>query len=240
MEQTACTYGSWRGETVFRYHSGEEITVSQLIMSHRNAEGEVEFISTIARDISESKENEATLQMVQKELEISLANERELSRSDPLTGLPNRRAFLEAVEREIQRSGRYDHYFGIAYLDLDGFKKVNDSLGHAAGDAVLVTVAKVLRANLRSTDTVARLGGDEFAVLLPETDPAAAKKVVMKLQDLLRVAMKERGWNVDCSIGLASFFDAPQSVDYVIRSADELMYSVKTHGKGAIAAAIMG
>jgi diguanylate cyclase (GGDEF)-like protein/PAS domain S-box-containing protein len=238
--ETAMQYGSWRGESVLCYHTGEEIPVSQLIMSHRNPTGEVEFLSTIARDISEMKDSEATLQLVQKELEASLVKERELSRSDPLTGLPNRRAFMEFAEIEKERSRRYSHSFGLAYLDLDGFKKINDTLGHAAGDMVLVTVAKVLRSNLRASDMVARLGGDEFAILLPETDPVAAKKVMSKLQELLRSAMRAGGWKVDFSIGLASFLDAPESVDYIIRLADELMYSVKSSGKGALVAAIMG
>jgi diguanylate cyclase (GGDEF)-like protein len=90
-------------------------------------------------------------------------------------------------------------------------------------------VAQVLRSSLRSSDTVARLGGDEFAILLPETHPTPAKEVMSKLQALLRVAMKARGWKVDFSIGLASFLDPPASIDYIIRTADELMYSVKTN-----------
>jgi diguanylate cyclase (GGDEF)-like protein len=236
----ALKHGRWKGENVFQYHSGEEIPVSQIIMCHRDRDGEVEFMSTIARDISELKDNEAKLQLMQKQLEASLAKERELSRCDVLTSLPNRRAFLEIAEIEKERSTRYSHCFSLTYLDLDGFKKVNDTLGHGAGDQVLVTVAKVLRANLRVNDTVARLGGDEFAILLPETDPASARKVITKMQDLLRTAMKAGRWEVDFSIGLASFLDPPSSIDYIIRSADELMYSVKVNGKGDLAAAIMG
>ncbi len=238
--ETALKLGAWRGENIFRYHTGEEIPVSQLIMSHRNPQGEVEFMSTIARDISEIKENETKLRLIQKDLEASLVKERELSRSDALTGLPNRRAFIEAAETEMARSRRYSHHFSVAYLDLDGFKKVNDTLGHNTGDEVLATVAKILRSNLRTSDTVARLGGDEFAILLPETHPTAAKEVLTKLQKLLRIAMKAGGWKVDFSIGLASFLEPPVSVDDLIRTADELMYSVKTNGKGALAAAVMG
>jgi diguanylate cyclase (GGDEF)-like protein len=237
--QCAVKYGSWRGENTFQYHSGEEIPVSQLIMSHCNHKGEVEFVSTIARDISELKDNEAKLQLMQRQLEESLAKERELSRSDVLTGLPNRRAFLEIAGSEQERAGRYASCFSLAYLDLDGFKKINDTLGHRAGDEVLATVANVLRSNLRASDTVARLGGDEFAILLPETDPASAEKAIRKVQELLRFAMSKKGWKVDFSVGLASFISPPESLDYVIRVADELMYSVKNNGKGAVATAIM-
>jgi diguanylate cyclase (GGDEF)-like protein/PAS domain S-box-containing protein len=237
--QTAIQYGAWRGENIFQYHSGEELPVSQLIMSHRNSDGELEFMSTIARDISEVKDKEAQLELVQQQLEASLTKERELSRQDPLTGLANRRAFLETSEIEKERSRRYHHCFNIAYIDLDGFKKVNDTLGHAVGDQVLVQVANTLRSNLRSTDVVARLGGDEFAILLTETDAASAEKVLRKLHDLLRAAMKKNGWNVDCSIGLASYLCPPESMDSIIRTADGLMYSVKAKGKGALAVALL-
>jgi len=237
--QSAVKYGAWRGENVFQYHSGEEIPVSQLIMSHRNSDGELEFMSMIARDISEVKDKESQLELTQEQLEVSLQKERDLARQDPLTGLANRRAFLETAEDEKERSRRYHHCFNIAYIDLDGFKKVNDTLGHAVGDAVLRQVAKTLRANLRSTDAVARLGGDEFAILLVETDAASAEKVLRKLHSLLRTAMKANGWNVDFSIGLASYLCPPESIDNIIRTADGLMYSVKARGKGNLAVALL-
>ena len=237
--QSAIQYGAWRGENVFRYHSGEEISVSQLIMSHRNSEGELEFISTIARDISEIKDKEGQLELIQQQLEASLLKERELARQDPLTGLANRRAFLETSEDEKERSRRYHHCFNIAYIDLDGFKKINDTLGHAVGDQVLRQVANTLRTNLRSTDAVARLGGDEFAILLVETDAASAEKVLRKLHELLRAAMKANGWSVDFSIGLASYLCPPESIDNIIRTADGLMYSVKARGKGNLAVALL-
>jgi len=237
--QHAVQYGAWRGENVFQYHSGEEIPVSQLIMSHRDANGELEFMSTIARDISEIKDKEAQLELIQDQLEQSLQKERELARQDPLTGLANRRAFLETSEAEKERSRRYHHCFNIAYIDLDGFKKINDTLGHAVGDQVLKQVAATLRANLRSTDAVARLGGDEFAILLVQTDAASAERVLRKLHELLRGSMKANGWNVDFSIGLASYLCPPESIDTIIQTADGLMYSVKARGKGNLAVALL-
>jgi diguanylate cyclase (GGDEF)-like protein/PAS domain S-box-containing protein len=237
--QTAIKFGAWRGENVFQYHTGEEIPVSQLIMSHRNSDGELEFLSTVARDISEIKDKEAQLKLVQQQLEFALEKERELSRQDPLTGLANRRAFLEASELEKERCRRYHHCFNIAYIDLDSFKAINDKLGHTVGDQVLVQVACTLRSNLRLTDVVARLGGDEFAILLTETDPTSAEKVLRKLHELLRATMKDHGWNVDFSIGLASYRCPPESIDTIIRTADGLMYSVKAKGKGNVAVALL-
>jgi diguanylate cyclase (GGDEF)-like protein/PAS domain S-box-containing protein len=237
--QTAIQYGTWSGETIFRYHSGEEIDVSQIIMSHRNTDGELEFMSTIARDISEIKHKETQLELVQQQLEAALTKERELSRQDPLTGLANRRGFLEISEIEKERSRRYHHCFNIAYIDLDGFKKINDTLGHNIGDQVLQRVAITLRSNLRLTDTVGRLGGDEFAILLAETDAGSAEKVMRKLHELLRFEMKTNGWQVDFSIGLASYLCPPESIDNIMRAADGLMYSVKAGGKGNLAVALL-
>ncbi len=237
--QTAIQYGVWRGESVFQYHSGEELPVSQIIMSHRNSDGELEFMSTIARDIGEIKHKEAQLELARQQLEASLTKERELSRQDPLTSLANRRAFMEISEIEKERARRYHHCFNIAYVDLDGFKKINDTLGHAVGDQVLQQVANTLRANLRITDAVARLGGDEFAILLTETSAVSAEKVLRKLHELLRTAMRTKGWNVDFSIGLASYACPPESVDDIMRVADGVMYSVKTKGKGNVAVALL-
>ncbi len=124
-------------------------------------------------------------------------------------------------------------------IDLDGFKKINDTLGHAVGDQVLQQVANTLRANLRITDAVARLGGDEFAILLTETSAVSAEKVLRKLHELLRTAMRTKGWNVDFSIGLASYACPPESVDDIMRVADGVMYSVKTKGKGNVAVALL-
>jgi diguanylate cyclase (GGDEF)-like protein len=122
-----------------------------------------------------------------------LAKEHALARIGPLTTVPNRRAFYEALDKERLRSLRYRRPLTIAYLDLDNFKRINDSLGHAVGDELLVQVAAGLRSNLRASDYVGRLGGDEFGVLLPETDATAAKLVLRKLRlQLLEVNRADR------------------------------------------------
>jgi diguanylate cyclase (GGDEF)-like protein len=173
-------------------------------------------------------------------LKSLLAKEQELARIDPLTAVPNRRAFYEALDQERMRSRRYRRAFTIAYVDLDNFKKVNDSLGHAVGDELLVQVAAGLKSNLRASDYVGRLGGDEFAVLLPETDATAAQLVLRKLRLRLLEEMKAHDWQVTFSIGAATFLDPPDSLDVIIRMADETMYAIKAHGKDNVSVALVG
>jgi diguanylate cyclase (GGDEF)-like protein len=173
-------------------------------------------------------------------LKALLAKEHELARIDPLTTVPNRRAFYEALDKERVRSVRYRRPFTIAYIDLDNFKRVNDSLGHAVGDELLVHVAAGLRSNLRASDFVGRLGGDEFAALLPETDATAAKLVLCKLRLRLLEEMKAHSWQVTFSIGAATFLDPPDSLDVIVRVADETMYAIKTHGKDDISVSLVG
>jgi diguanylate cyclase (GGDEF)-like protein len=116
-------------------------------------------------------------------------------------------------------------------MDLDGFKEVNDRLGHSAGDAILIDVANHIRKNLRAIDMVARMGGDEFVILLPETDAPSARAAIEKLRGLLLDLSQERSWPVTYSIGLVTFEQAPKSTDDMIGEADKLMYSVKRGSK---------
>ncbi len=183
---------------------------------------------------------EKALTESESRLKSLLTKEHELARVDPLTTVPNRRAFYEVLDKERVRSRRYRRPFTIAYLDLDNFKKVNDSLGHAVGDELLVQVAAGLISNLRASDYVGRLGGDEFAVLLPETDATAAKLVLCKLRLRLLEKMKAHSWQVTFSIGAATFLDPPDSLDVVIRLADETMYAIKAHGKDNVSVALVG
>jgi diguanylate cyclase (GGDEF)-like protein len=169
----------------------------------------------------------------------TLHEERELARTDPLTGLGNRRFFADLAAIEISRTRRYRRSLTLAYIDVDHFKDVNDELGHAAGDALLVTVAEVLCRHLRTSDVMARVGGDEFAVILPETGLAGAKIAIEKAAHCLEKAMRENGWNVGFSIGVVAS-DAPASVEQMLEAADQAMYSVKKTGKGAIRYEVRG
>lgn len=170
-----------------------------------------------------------------------LVRERELSRTDALTGLLNARAFRELVEREIARAARYGHPLTLAFIDVDDFKRVNDSGGHAAGDRLLRHIAKAISANLRGSDAVARYGGDEFVVLLPVADEAAARATVAKLAERIRAGTAELPYAVTVSIGAVSWRGDGASVDLLLEKADRLMYEVKTASKdGARFATLAG
>ncbi len=164
----------------------------------------------------------------------SLAQERELARTDYLTGAFNGRSFAEAAEAEIVRARRHAHPFSVAFMDVDDFKLVNDRHGHSAGDRLLRLVSDALRANVREVDRVARLGGDEFAVLMPETDDRAAEVVLRRVRRRLLEAAREEGWPVTFSAGLITWVEPPAGVDEMLRAADELMYAAKRHGKNAV------
>lgn len=120
------------------------------------------------------------------ELEREVAHLRHLSEKDPLTGLANRRGFEAQIDRELERMKRYGGGLAVIALDLDGFKGINDTYGHGAGDALLQRVAATIRDTLRASDFCARLGGDEFVVLLPETDSDGAVVVAERLCAAIR------------------------------------------------------
>jgi diguanylate cyclase (GGDEF)-like protein len=158
-----------------------------------------------------------------------------LADHDPLTGLPNRRALEGSLEDHLARCRRYGAAGGLLLLDLDGFKMVNDTLGHAAGDELLVGCADALRRRLRETDVIARLGGDEFAVLIPVEDRDEAERVAQALIDTVREyaaggMASERG-RVTASIGIALFEDAPLTAREMLIRADFAMYAAKSAGK---------
>jgi diguanylate cyclase (GGDEF)-like protein len=167
-------------------------------------------------------------------LRDALRRARDLALIDPLTGLANRRAFLERATQQLPASRRSDDPLAVAYLDLDDFKAVNDTLGHEAGDRLLADVARALREHVRASDVVARFGGDEFCVLLPGADLAAARHVAEKLvaavTPLCRDAIPDGG----VSAGVAVFADAPAQVGALLVAADRAMYGMKRAGRGGL------
>jgi diguanylate cyclase (GGDEF)-like protein len=168
------------------------------------------------------------------ELKVLYLRERQLSRVDNLTGVATRLAFYEVAEGEKNRAKRYRHSITLAYLDLDRFKEVNDSMGHAVGDRVLVTVARTIESSIRQTDTVARMGGDEFAIILPNTGKDAAGRVLSKVLRVLDEAMLQGGYPVTFSIGAVTFLTPAESLQEMIRQADRVMYSIKSTGKNRL------
>lgn len=167
-------------------------------------------------------------------LHRALQREQEMARTDFLTGVLNTRYFRELAQMEINRSFRYKRTFTIAFMDVDNFKIINDTFGHATGDTVLRTIATSLKSHLRKTDIVARVGGDEFVVLLTETGQQTAPIAFSKMQRALLKEMDEKGWAVTFSIGVLTL-TAPQiSVDEMLGRADQLMYVVKNGSKNNI------
>jgi diguanylate cyclase (GGDEF)-like protein len=167
-------------------------------------------------------------------LKSALEHEKELARTDYITGAVNSRLFFDLVQTEIDRSQRYEHPFTLVYFDLDNFKTVNDQFGHLTGDQVLRTVVSYAQKHLRKVDVIARLGGDEFALLLPETSQESARVILAKLQNGLLEEMRHNNWPITFSAGVLTCYVAPLKTDELVKMADDLMYSVKRSSKNAI------
>jgi len=168
--------------------------------------------------------------------EIALARERisSLAYSDPLTGLANRTSFGPSLDQAVQRARRKGSKLALVFVDLDGFKQINDLRGHDAGDALLIELAGRLRANLRASDLVARLGGDEFVVVVEEVQEAApietvAKKLLAELVQPYRLAGGDA--KVTASIGISIFPDDAADAQSLMKHADTAMYAAKQAGK---------
>ena len=168
-------------------------------------------------------------------LHTNIKNEHKLARIDSVTGVSNRRAFRELLQYHLDYAAREGIPIGLAYIDLDDFKRVNDTHGHSEGDRMLQLFAQALQTSVRRTDIVARLGGDEFALLIPGANLSAAESLIAKVLRALQQAFKREVCMVTCSVGCVIFQTHMPSADDAIRSADLLMYNVKTQGKNAVA-----
>jgi diguanylate cyclase (GGDEF)-like protein/PAS domain S-box-containing protein len=171
--------------------------------------------------------------------EIAIARERiaSLAYSDPLTGLANRVSLAPALEQAIERARRNGAKLAGVFIDLDGFKQINDRHGHAAGDAFLVEVAQRLRRNVRASDLVARFGGDEFFVMLEGVqDIVGVERVVVKIIDALRrpyPGIGDAQRRVSATLGVSVFPDDAPDATTLVEHADEAMYTAKQAGKNA-------
>ena len=156
---------------------------------------------------------------------------------DPLTGLKNRRRFDEDLRTELARSRRERREGALLMLDLDNFKRVNDTLGHPAGDRVIAEIAAVLRDRMRETDVVARLGGDEFAVVLAHCDVGEARSVAGAIATAIRehVPREEDLPPITASIGVSMFgIDPRSSFESILADADAAMYEAKRGGRDSV------
>jgi len=160
-------------------------------------------------------------------LREALERERQLAALDPLTALPNRRAFFEAAQERLKSVRKQKLPIAIAFLDIDGFKGVNDHQGHASGDELLKEVAHSLRRVTRTRDLVARLGGDEFVVLLTEADAEVTDALIRRMDEALIEGARRGGWPVSFSIGRVVFDEVPADIDAMVHAADAQMYGLK-------------
>ena len=157
-----------------------------------------------------------------------------LAHTDPLTGLSNRRHLFEQLENEFARAQRYRRPFCLLYIDMDGFKAVNDQFGHLFGDEILRGSARSMQAVLRTTDLLARIGGDEFAVLLPETDLVGAEHVAEKLRKALAAyggQLSPSLPSLTLSVGVGQIGEEDDAIEDILARADKAQYLAKSAGK---------
>ena len=161
-----------------------------------------------------------------------------LSVTDDLTQLYNSRYLSQVLRRETKRASRSGRPLSLLFIDLDGFKGVNDTHGHLAGSSALVEAAAVIRISARETDIVARFGGDEFALVLPDTGTEGAEMVGARIRDKIAVHqfLKRKGLDIrlTVSVGVATLPDVATSAEQLIHAADEAMCWVKEHGKNGV------
>lgn len=185
-----------------------------------------------------SKNEIKLLQLVANQIALAIANARlyaktrELSVRDELTGLYNRRHFLQVLQLEWKRAARFHRPLSLLMIDVDYFKKYNDTYGHSEGDRVLRHMGGVLLKTVREVDTLARYGGEEFVILLPDTDRAGALAVGEKLRRIV----DQQASPVTISVGLAAFPDDVKELDDLIDHADVALYDAKDHGRNRVVA----
>ena len=161
------------------------------------------------------------------------------ARHDQLTGLPNRRSALEYLERQMARAIRERAPLGVILADVDHFKKVNDTYGHQAGDAVLKRIAEILRVTLRTYDGVGRYGGEEFLIVVPNCDVAMAMEISERIrlrimEEVFQPTFAGKGFHVTCSFGVAIAIGPPWSVDFTLAAADHALYAAKNSGRNTV------
>ena len=167
-------------------------------------------------------------------LKNALDTQKKIARTDILTGMANRLAFFETADMEIRKARRFDDPVSIVYIDIDNFKRVNDTQGHAEGDRLLKKAAETIMHNIREIDLAARIGGDEIGLLLVKTDITGAVTLAEKLKDRLDAQMQQQNWPVTFSMGVATFPRIQASVGDMMNVADRLMYFAKKQGKNRI------
>lgn len=224
MWQQLVEKGHWYGEIWNRRKTGEIYAQMESISSIRDAAGNISQYVSLFSDITTLKEHEKQLEHI--------------AHFDALTGLPNRILLADRLRQAIVQAQRNGDILAIVYLDLDGFKAINDSYGHEAGDRLLTAISARMKQALREGDTLARIGGDEFVAVLPEL--ADADSSIPLLERLLTAASDPADcgdlmFNVSASLGV-TFYPQTEEVDadQLLRQADQAMYQAKLAGKNCV------
>lgn len=204
--------------------TGKEYWLDLSILPLSNPQGVVTHFVAIERDVTE---------------QINLRNQLEiLSRTDPLTGLLNRRVFDEITKNEFSRYKRNQEVYSLLMLDIDYFKLVNDKYGHPAGDAVLKSTSELCESNLRSHDEVARIGGEEFCVFLPNTNKEVAYEVAEKLRKIISntsIPSHSDDISITVSIGVSEVTNTDSDYTDILERVDENLYKAKRAGRNQVA-----
>lgn len=220
MWRTLQTTGFWRGEVWNRKKSGELYLELLTITAINNAQGDVQHYAGLFTDITHIRENERQI--------------RHLAYYDVLTRLPNRRLLDDRIALAIRHARRSQNPLAVIFIDLDHFKQVNDTLGHAVGDELLLQVSERMEQKLREDDTLARLGGDEFIALLPNiSDFAEATRIAQRLIDTVSApySIERHTFRIGCSLGISLYPDDGTAPEALIQNADAAMYRAKNEGR---------
>lgn len=192
------------------------------VISSRDKDGKPELISGIVFDITEQKQKEELLSQQTRQLE-------DVSRTDFLTGLHNRRSLFEHIDYETKRSNRTKEPLSIILLDIDNFKQVNDQFGHLMGDKILVEITKIIVSSVRVTDIIGRYGGEEFMVVLPACTAINAFIVAEQVRESVALNVFDDELRITISGGIHQY--TGESVDQFIDAADKLLYLAKGNGR---------
>ncbi len=213
-------YGQWQGEVWEKHSSGNLVPmfvkINRIVSNQQR--GEFDMVLTLS-DLSNVKEMERL---------------EHLAHHDALTGLANRSHLYKTLDEVVSSSQYSDNHFAVLYLDLDGFKEVNDTYGHDAGDEMLRQVASRLLSQVRSGDLVARLSGDEFVLIIKSTNKEMMSALAERLLIIIteEVMYKGRSLKVGASIGINLVEDDERDLDLILKAADQAMYQAKSKGKG--------
>jgi diguanylate cyclase (GGDEF)-like protein len=209
----------WRGEVVNRRKTGETYVVSQTVTPLVDQDGVVTHLVTAQEDVTTQRQAETRIE--------------HMANHDSLTDLPNRTLLTERLQVALARGGRDGQGVGVLCLDLDRFKLVNDTLGHAMGDGLLREIAARLKDSMRDCDLIACFGGDEFIVVVPNCDVNVARRVAERLLDCLGQPARigDQDVSVTASIGIALSSPETRNVEALLKQADAAMYRVKEMGR---------